>query len=351
MKKLFSMILIILLIFSSFTLNVNAFLYNKKLSPAEFVLPMGIGTIEIIEVGYKYEVIQIETSTWHDTYFGYQALHNLDGSFKYDVNIETIQEAIIAVTHNPMYERKTKLLIENLDSKDKYYYNVYSGENSVNYPVQFGDGQYRVKIYENTEGSSYKRVFYTAFTVELEDQLKPFLNSHLEMNWNTEDDAIVLANDLANNLRKEHYRKDKKLASSAVIPLDLYKDYPLTEEELIHTYYTFIIISIIYDYDKINGLSYDYLPDIDETLELKTGICYDYSTLLGSMLRSQGIPTKLIKGYTTITDVYHAWNEIYLQEKEAWIVVDTTFDAYYYQSKQKYDMIKEVEDYQTSKYY
>ena len=39
------------------------------------------------------------------------------------------------------------------------------------------------------------------------------------------------------------------------------------------------------------------------------------------MLRSQGIPAKVITGYVSDGAVYHAWNMIYLKES-GWITVE-----------------------------
>ncbi len=99
---------------------------------------------------------------------------------------------------------------------------------------------------------------------------------------------------------------------------------------------------------KITTLTYDYVPDIDIILDESTGICYDYSVLLSAMLRSQGIPSKLIKGYCSFTDVYHAWNEVYMVDSESWVVVDTTYDSYMYRKRRSYTFEKNREDYSTS---
>ena len=78
------------------------------------------------------------------------------------------------------------------------------------------------------------------------------------------------------------------------------------------------------------------LPVVDETLESKKGICFDYAALLAAMLRSQQIPTRLGTGNTTIE--YHAWVEVYIEGKgwinpdillhaKKWSRMDPTFDA------------------------
>jgi len=51
---------------------------------------------------------------------------------------------------------------------------------------------------------------------------------------------------------------------------------------------------------------------LDDTLATGKGICFDYAALMSAMLRSQGIPTKLVVGYSG--DAYHAWISVHLEE-------------------------------------
>ena len=68
------------------------------------------------------------------------------------------------------------------------------------------------------------------------------------------------------------------------------------------------------------------------------GICFDYAALAASMLRSQGIPTKMIFGYVAPQGLYHAWNMFYTPQSgwvtvsfevrgENWTRMDLTFSA------------------------
>ena len=67
------------------------------------------------------------------------------------------------------------------------------------------------------------------------------------------------------------------------------------------------------------------------------------------MLRSQDIPAKLVKGYASWTDVYHAWNEVYIASEGRWVIVDTTYDSYNYLRNYAYAFEKSADVYAKSK--
>jgi transglutaminase-like putative cysteine protease len=78
------------------------------------------------------------------------------------------------------------------------------------------------------------------------------------------------------------------------------------------------------------------VPVLDSVFNAKKGICFDFSSLFGGVLRSQGIPTRLVMGYIPeLGDgtVLHAWNEIWIDYR--WVAVDATFDAAYFAAGRK----------------
>ena len=97
-----------------------------------------------------------------------------------------------------------------------------------------------------------------------------------------------------------------------------------------------MITNITYDEELAANVKTNYLPNIDNTLKTKKGICFDYASLMAAMLRSQGVPTKLVVGYSG--EAYHAWISVYLKEigwvddiiefdGKSWSLMDPTLAA------------------------
>lgn len=251
------------------------------------------------------------------------------------INTDNTEEGYVSVKFNTGSTKKIKLLVKSGDTK--YYYNLSNSSDYVNFPLQMGDGDYTVAIYENTTGTKYRKLMSKSFDVEVADMQRVYLNSIQEIDFDDEDGVVVKAEQL-----KEEALEAKRVSLGV-------EEAVLTEQELINLYYNYVVRNIAYDYNKINGLDYNYLPDNDATLAAGSGICYDYSSLLASMLRSQGVPTKLVKGYTTWTSVYHAWNEVYIASEDRWVTVDTTYDSYLYLRDRDYSFEKSAEVYSKSK--
>lgn len=244
---------------------------------------------------------------------------------EYNIDFSKSGQGIVRILYKSEKDVKVKLMI--IKDKEKYTYNIKSNEEYVNFPLQLGNGKYIVNIYENTTGKKYKQVFSNFANVNIIESNQVFVNSVQGIEWSNNNKAIKLASNIIND-NIESSDRDKVTAI-----------------------YQYIVKNITYDYNKAENLKYDYLPNIDNTLKSGTGICYDYASLLASMLRSASIPTKLVKGYSAHTDVYHAWNEIYIADENKWIVVDTTYDAYLNQNNKKYDLEKNESDYKKDKEY
>jgi hypothetical protein len=179
----------------------------------------------------------------------------------------------------------------------KYYYNLYPGQE--NFPLQLGSGQYTITVFEHIEGNRYRAANRIRVEVQIAEQNAVYLNSVQEIKWNEDSLAVLKAAELVEGLKSD---REKFMAL-----------------------YNYVVANVDYDYDKLKALTSTYLPDIDETLESGKGICYDHASLLAAMLRSQNIPAKLAKGYTSNVQGFHAWNEVYLDGE--WHIVDASVDA------------------------
>jgi len=96
-----------------------------------------------------------------------------------------------------------------------------------------------------------------------------------------------------------------------------------TASQKVKAVYKWVVAKI--NYDRKKNPPAGYVPSITQTYSSKKGICYDFAALFAAMLRSQGVPTKLVKGYADKVSGYHAWNEVYVNGK--WQTIDTSYDA------------------------
>ena len=149
-----------------------------------------------------------------------------------------------------------------------------------------------------------------SINVSIEDEFLPFLYPNQYVNFHADSQAVSKGCDLAK---------------------DTYSDL-----DVVQNIYNYVIKNISYDTEKAQNVSYGYVPDVDDTLSSKKGICFDYAALMTSMLRSQNIPTKLEVGYSG--DAYHAWISTYIDDKgwvddiiqfdgDTWQIMDPTLAA------------------------
>ena len=67
------------------------------------------------------------------------------------------------------------------------------------------------------------------------------------------------------------------------------------------------------------------LPDIENCYSTRAGICQDLSAVMVCLLRSGGIPAKLVIGYAD--DNYHAWVLAYPEGREVFFDPTAALDA------------------------
>jgi len=194
------------------------------------------------------------------------------------------------MARNISFTTKTLKVIVIGPNDVKYTYNLNTEGVYEVFPLSEGDGFYNVAIYQNLVQSKYTKVYEATFNVKLEDEFRPFLLPNQYVSYDADTILVKKAGELT-----------KGMTSTM---------------EVIETLYNYIVENYSYDKQLAANVTTGYLPDLDEFYERQTGICFDYAAGLTAMLRSVGIPAKLIVGYTG--DDYHAWINTYSRES-GWI--------------------------------
>ncbi len=194
----------------------------------------------------------------------------------------------------------------------QYTYDLHDKEGYQVFSLHSGSGDYTFKTFEQASGSEYYNVDTQTLTVTIEDELLPYLYPNQYVDFSSTSDAVLKAGELYS--------------------------YTETDLDFIAAVFYYIMDVVAYDHDKaeqaVNGEIAGYLPVIDETLSSGMGICFDYASLMTAMLRSQGVPTRLVIGYAG--EVYHAWISVHTAETgwiedviefdgEQWKLMDPTF--------------------------
>lgn len=210
----------------------------------------------------------------------------------FKIDYSGLSEGYIAVKAGSDYD---KLVLQIVFGDTQYNYWFDSDNKTLVVPLQCGNGTYAVKVLRNTTGDKYAEVYSQSKSVTLKDEFQPFIRSNSMVNYTKDSNVVSQAS---------------KLAAKSEDDIDFVKNvYKYIEDKL--------------DYDqKFADSDPDmYYPDLDSTLKSGKGICFDYAALAAGMMRSQGIPTKLITGYVNLDgEVYHAWDMVYIKNK-GWITV------------------------------
>ena len=214
---------------------------------------------------------------------------------KSEIDYSNTRDGYVMVKYLQRTNKPLKVRITGPDSVN-YDYNLTSSGSFEVFPLTVGNGSYTVGVFEQIEGSRYSTSGSVTFSVTLSDEFAPYLRPNQKVNFNTNSTVVERATELVRG-------------SSTVIAK-------------VSEVYNFVISNISYDRtfaaEVVRGMHVGYVPNVDSVLERGRGICYDYSALMTSMLRSQGIPTRLVMGYVGADQVYHAWIDVYSSET-GWI--------------------------------
>lgn len=227
---------------------------------------------------------------------------------KTEVDLSHVNDGYVSVRATAP-SNKLKVIIEK--SGGKYTYDLSTDGSYVSYPLQMGDGKYNLKVAENVVDSKFSVIQTCDFNVQLSNQFAPFLNANVFVDYKKDSNIVRIAQQVCSGCTTDLEKLDKV--------------------------YSYVAQLITYDTDKASNPPQGYIPRIDSVLSTKKGICFDYAAVMAAMLRSQNIPTKLVTGYVSPNNAYHAWNEAYIKDVgwvktgelyfdgTTWKIMDPTF--------------------------
>ena len=205
--------------------------------------------------------------------------------------------------------RKVKFIYICADKK--YTFDVKLDGSVQYFPLSCGSGTYTFTINENIEGTHYLTPVPLTVNITITNGLRPYTYPNSYVYYSKNSNCV---------------QKAAELCAGKTSDIDK-----------ISAIFLYISSNISYDYQLAATVQSGYIPNPDSTLRSRKGICFDYASHMAAMLRSQGIPTRLVIGYAS-PDIYHAWNEIYTEEtgwitpellmnKRGYNIADATFYA------------------------
>lgn len=252
--------------------------------------------------GPAFERAEVATSPFNET-----AATNSNGTL---IDVSHASEGYVAASAiSP-----ARLKFEVAQGDMSYYYDLPNDGTPISCPLNMGDGSYTFCVWENTSGTRYAALSDpVSADVALADEFQPFIRPNQFCNFDATSQSTELATQLVEGAQNEG--------------------------DALRAICEWVVGNVTYDEQKAASLAdaTSYVPNPDDTIASKSGICFDYASLTAAMLRSQGIPCKIITGDVAPDGIYHAWNMVYINgswitvnfsvQENAWTRVDLTFAA------------------------
>ena len=228
------------------------------------------------------------------------------------IDTSHLAEGYVAVSATS--SSRLKFQVTSNSSGLEYNYDLPNDGTPISCPLTMGDGSYSFTVWENSSGQRYAYLGSVEDQdVTLADEFQPFVHPSVYCDYDADSKSTQMANDLCADAQNEG--------------------------EALRAVYDWIVNNIAYDEVKAAELASatGYIPSPDATVADGSGICFDYASLAAAMLRSQGIPCKIVTGNVSPDNIYHAWNMVYIDgtwinaaidvEENTWTRIDTTFAA------------------------
>ena len=226
---------------------------------------------------------------------------------KAEIDYSNAKDGYVMIKVAKPTQVKTAVRITGPDENMYTYFLRNDGQYEA-FPLSSGNGKYTVGVYEQVQGSKYATAATATVNVTLASEFAPFLRPNQYVYFNKDTKAVAKAAELVGG------KSDVVDRVSAV--------------------YNYVVSSLSYDKELAKNVKTGYVPDLDNVMAKGKGICFDYASLMTAMLRSQGVPTRLVIGYAGTA--YHAWIDVHSEDKgwinniiqfdgKKWILMDPTF--------------------------
>ncbi|MDD2447654.1 MAG: stalk domain-containing protein [Tissierellia bacterium] len=225
--------------------------------------------------------------------------------------------------------RKSNIIKEYKKIKSN---NTYEGAFSLKNKLK--DGDYKISIYFKDNSDSMYWSYYWDIPLRYENgeiffPISPvYKNNYLKFKKNS---VLDPKNYLSITINNEFERKQIEDLANEII-----KDAKSNYDKLIKIN-DWIAQNIYYNWDGYLAGEHG-RTDPYGTLEARKSVCQGYAELTNVMLRSIGIPSRLVSGHAlgvsasgnywdsvNHTDSNHAWNEAFVDGR--WIILDTTWNS------------------------
>ena len=199
------------------------------------------------------------------------------------IDASNAHEGYVMVKLKEAMDGNFKVLVDAVDISVRYTFSLANDGSYEVIPLTEGSGNYKVIVLKQTSANKGSTVLKEEFYVNISDEFSVFLTPTQYCMYDKNSECIKLASTLTAGMNE------------------------LQKIEAIYEYVTENIDYVSTAENAANG----YTPYPDRTLKSKSGICFDYASLMTAMLRSQRLPTKVVVGYAG--DIYHAWISVYVK--------------------------------------
>ena len=213
-----------------------------------------------------------------------------------EIDYSNAADGYVMVKYTATTDKSVRVKIQGPGGVDDQYRLSTNGQWDV-FPL-INNGAYTVSVFEQVQpnDNKYASVVSANVDVKLSSEFAPYLRPNQFVNFNANSKCVQAA---------------AGLVGGDVITT-------------VGNVYNWVIDNITYDKVLAQNVQSGYVPNLDAVFTSKKGICFDYSSLMTAMLRSQGIPTRLVIGYAG--DAYHAWISVH-SDKTGWINNVIQFDG------------------------